>query len=68
MTKSNLWLVNFYKNQIIKVNKKIVKLLDQKDKFIKLENELINRVDYIHFLKNDISKMEETIKELKNEI
>lgn len=68
MKKSNLWLINFYKRQIIKVNNKIIKLLDQKNSLIKLENELINRVDYINFLKNDINKMEATIKELRNEI
>lgn len=68
MKKSNLWLINFYRSQQKRVNKKIINLLDQKDKFINLENQLINRNDYINFLKNDINKMEEIIRGLANEI
>lgn len=68
MKKSNLWLINFYKGQQSRLNKKIINLLDQKDKFIKLENELINRNEYINFLKNEINKMEASIRGLKNEI
>lgn len=68
MKKSNLWLINFYRSQQKRLNKKIINLLDQKGKFINLENQLINRNDYIIFLKNEINKMEDSIRGLANEI
>lgn len=68
MKKSNLWLINFYRSQQKRLNKKIINLLDQKGKFINLENQLINRNDYIIFLKNEINKMEDSIRGLENEI
>lgn len=67
MKKSNLWLIDFYKGQINKVNDKIINLANDKNEFIILEDERINKNEYINFCHKSILKMKKIIKELENE-